>query len=632
VAQFSIYKIQQSDFKLFTVEKASSKFVEREEYFKFYINSLDLKLKALLESNIMSTFFDPDMMNINVESLFLDISKTSDEIMQLRYIDSSGMEKIRVDRESYGSIPYLVVSDKLQNKSNRYYFSEVMKLEKGKFWYSNIDLNIEHGKIEIPHKPVLRIGTPFYFKGKKVGILLINIFMEKFLKDLVHTTLYNIYMIDKDGYFIVHPDGASSWERYLDKDAGIKSLFPKYADKILSSDELRTDSFFSKRIFLNNKEQIRLIIVPKEQKIQERNRELLYDLLYVIIGVILLSFPMAYFLAKTPSRLKEEVDKMNKTLESRIKEKTLQLHELNENLEHKIVERTKEQDILLSLFDLSDAVLFKWNNDEHWSIASVSKSVEKLTGYAQEELLSSEVVYAKLIHKDDIERVTQELMDAIDKQQYFFTHNPYRIIDKDGKIKWILDNTVIVRNEENEITNFVGYLTDITELKESEIRLKHLSQTDQLTQINNRMQLDNILQDQYYRYHRNNEKCSVILIDIDYFKIVNDEFGHIAGDMILVEFANLLKSNIRKSDYLGRWGGEEFLIILPHTDLNQASIIAEKLRVEVEKFNFSIVEHKTASFGVSTFQKGMSVEDLIGEADKALYISKEGGRNRVSKN
>jgi diguanylate cyclase (GGDEF)-like protein/PAS domain S-box-containing protein len=540
------------------------------------------------------------------------------------------MEKIRIDRKSFASSPFLVISDKLQNKKDRYYFDAINKLKKDEFWYSDIDLNIEHGKIEIPIKPVLRLGTPFYHKNKKVGILIINIFMQNFLTTLLDTPLYNIYLIDKDGAIIIHTQGSANWEKYLKKKKSLKDFFPKEVDNILTHDELQTKTFYSKKIFLNNSQKSHLILEPKIEKLETENKKLLYIFIYIMIGVILLSLPIAYIISKTPARLKEEVDILNKDLERSIDKKTIELQELNNNLEDKVNQRTEEQNILLSLFDLSDAVLFKWNNDKIWSVASVTQSVNKLLGYDDTELLSHKIIYSSLIHPDDIKHVNEELNKAIEKKLYFFTHDPYRIITKDGQTKWILDSTVIVRDHDSNITSFVGYLTDISQLKLNEIKLKRLSQTDQLTQIDNRLQLDNLLQDQYYRFSRNHEKCSIILIDIDYFKSVNDDFGHIAGDMILVEFAKLIQSQIRQSDSLGRWGGEEFLIILPHTDLERAVVLAEKLRKAIEKFNFSIVEHKTASFGVAIFEKTMSVEELIDKADKALYKSKEEGRNRVT--
>jgi diguanylate cyclase (GGDEF)-like protein/PAS domain S-box-containing protein len=629
ITQFSIYKIHESNFKTFNVDKASYQFIEYEKFLKFYLHSLQLKLKVIEQSNVMSGAFDPQHIDLNTESLFLDISKTADEIMQLRFIDAQGQERIRVDRQKYGAIPYLVVSDKLQNKHNRYYFIEIMKRNQNEFWYSKLDLNIEHDTIEKPINPVLRIGTPMYHDGEKIGILIINIFMKDFLQTFVDSALFNVFIIDKEGAILAHTTHQECWSKYLDKNVSIHTFFPKESEQILNSDEVKTKTLYAKKIFLNNDEGIRIILQPKAPSLRQDHR-LIIEFLYVMLGVIAFSIPMAYFLARTPVKLKEEVDEMNTSLEKRVAQKTLELQHLNDHLEHKISERTREQDILLSLFDLSDAVLFKWNNDETWSVNSVSQSVQRLLGYSPDALLSHQIVYAKLIHPDDIERVEQEVHHAIENNSYFFTHQPYRIFTLEGEVKWILDNTVIVRDSENTIINFVGYLTDITALKKSEIKLKHLSQTDQLTQINNRMHLDNILQDQYYRFHRNHEKCSIILIDIDHFKSVNDEFGHIAGDMVLVEFANLLLSHIRQSDYFGRWGGEEFLVILPHTDMEQALLLAEKLRKKVEAFNFSIIEHKTASFGVSTFKKGMSVEELIDAADRALYLSKEQGRNRIN--
>jgi len=303
---------------------------------------------------------------------------------------------------------------------------------------------------------------------------------------------------------------------------------------------------------------------------------------------------------------------------------------LNALLEHKVKERVKEQESLLSLFNESDNVLFKWNNDENWSVSFVSQSVKKLLNYSKAEFENNSVDYASCIHPDDLKGVIKEIEIATSSEENFFAHQPYRIKTKDGDIKWILDNSVIIRDENGEITHYLGYLTDITELKDYQHKLEILSQTDQLTKVNNRLYIDEILQKQYYRFVRNQESCSVILIDIDYFKSVNDTYGHVVGDLVLVEFAKILSSHIRASDVVGRWGGEEFLIILPHTTAQKAKELAEKLRKLIESFNFSKVATKTASFGVAEFKSGMSIEQLIDKADKALYKSKENGRNQVN--
>jgi diguanylate cyclase (GGDEF)-like protein/PAS domain S-box-containing protein len=302
---------------------------------------------------------------------------------------------------------------------------------------------------------------------------------------------------------------------------------------------------------------------------------------------------------------------------------------LNASLEQTVKERVKETESLLALFNESDNVLFKWNNDAQWSVSFVSQSVSKLLGYSKSDFENNKINFVSCIHPDDTQAVMQEVKIATSTQNNFFSHKPYRIKTKDGNIKWILDNTVIIKDENGKTTHYLGYLSDITELKEYQKRLELLSQTDQLTKIKNRLYLDEILQQQYYKFLKNKEKCTLILVDIDYFKDVNDTYGHIIGDLVLVEFATILSTNIGDSNIVGRWGGEEFLIILPQTNITKAKELANKLRVLIENFTFTKVTNKTASFGVSEFQITMSIEESLDAADQALYKSKKNGRNQV---
>ncbi|MCM1991678.1 sensor domain-containing diguanylate cyclase [Oceanirhabdus seepicola] len=159
--------------------------------------------------------------------------------------------------------------------------------------------------------------------------------------------------------------------------------------------------------------------------------------------------------------------------------------------------------------------------------------------------------------------------------------------------------------------------------------LKRLCETDRLTNIYNRMMLDKILINQKNNYEGHNKNCSIIIVDIDHFKKVNDTYGHNVGDKVLCEIANLLKSNIRNTDVVGRWGGEEFLIICEDTDLSNGMILSESLRKEIQCYSFTGVNKLTASFGVSEFSNGVTIEQVIGKADKALYKAKTEGRNRV---
>ncbi|MEA3314796.1 MAG: ATP-binding protein [Campylobacterota bacterium] len=166
----------------------------------------------------------------------------------------------------------------------------------------------------------------------------------------------------------------------------------------------------------------------------------------------------------------DEIGELSNSIETMVKnllESQNKLSSFATSLEAEVKERTKEQEILLSIFDKGDSVLFKWNNDENWSVDSVSFSIEKLLGYTKENFINNNIVYSDCIYKDDLQRVKDEVVVAMSSGVSFFEHKPYRLLNKDNKIIWIHDNTIILRDEKtDEVTHFLGYLTDITELKE----------------------------------------------------------------------------------------------------------------------------------------------------------------------
>ncbi len=167
------------------------------------------------------------------------------------------------------------------------------------------------------------------------------------------------------------------------------------------------------------------------------------------------------------------------------------------------------------------------------------------------------------------------------------------------------------------------------ELEALNQKLQTLAKTDTLTQLYNRAKIDETLAIQLKDFHRNGRIFSVIMVDIDFFKQVNDEYGHLVGDTVLKTIANLLKKNIRETDVVGRWGGEEFLIICEATNKEGAFTLAENIRKIIEHYEFEAVGHKTASFGVAQIEKEFRVEDLIKAVDDALYEAKTSGRNKT---
>lgn len=159
--------------------------------------------------------------------------------------------------------------------------------------------------------------------------------------------------------------------------------------------------------------------------------------------------------------------------------------------------------------------------------------------------------------------------------------------------------------------------------------LHRSANNDYLTGLYNRRKISQVFTTEIWRSERYNRFLSIILIDIDDFKATNDTFGHNSGDTLLREIADAIRNTVRSTDYTGRWGGEEFLVICPETSASGASSLAEKIRAVIESRDFRNAGKKTASFGVTSYKDDKNIESLIKRADEALYTAKNNGKNRV---
>jgi len=176
---------------------------------------------------------------------------------------------------------------------------------------------------------------------------------------------------------------------------------------------------------------------------------------------------------------------------------------------------------------------------------------------------------------------------------------------------------------------YLHYATDVTKHKRMEKELRCLSVTDCLTNCYNRRFFMQKLEEEIERAKRNGNKFSLIMLDIDQFKSINDRFGHNAGDLVLKSMAEMIKNRIRKIDTLARWGGEEFVLLLPDTPVENAARLAEELRESLSRMDIQGVGRVTASFGVAGYCPGDSVDSLVNKADNMMYEAKAAGRNCV---
>jgi diguanylate cyclase (GGDEF)-like protein len=180
------------------------------------------------------------------------------------------------------------------------------------------------------------------------------------------------------------------------------------------------------------------------------------------------------------------------------------------------------------------------------------------------------------------------------------------------------------------VNPFASLLVAILLIQRMGVLQQKNASTDPLTGLLNRRASYQVLTREMERSTRYKKALSIILLDVDHFKKINDRYGHMTGDEVLKSLSKLIANTIRQADSLGRWGGEEFLLILPETDSESARLSAERICSLIRESQFGKVEHVTASFGVSTFQSDWGLEELFHHADLAMYQAKHSGRDQVS--
>jgi diguanylate cyclase (GGDEF)-like protein/PAS domain S-box-containing protein len=261
------------------------------------------------------------------------------------------------------------------------------------------------------------------------------------------------------------------------------------------------------------------------------------------------------------------------------------------------------------------------NTDQTGKVTKVSSAFCEQTGYSREQLITGKLQClltqenSALVLQQRYQEARQKGFVSVETQE----KNAY------GGLYWV---KLQIEPQYDGNGNLIGY-TEIREDISTQKKLEELWMTDQLTGLFNRSRLDELFDAELRRANRYGTHFSILLLDIDHFKQINDTHGHLVGDDVLYAAAKLLQENIRDVDILGRWGGEEFLFILPNTNQSEALILAEKLRNTLRDHPFTPVNKLTASIGISSFIAGVDADELFKRADDALYRAKAKGRDRV---
>ena len=329
--------------------------------------------------------------------------------------------------------------------------------------------------------------------------------------------------------------------------------------------------------------------------------------------------------AMKPIDLYQLIESIIKAMEPIILKR--QLIELNSSLKSKIEQEVNK---IKSILDAQDNIIIVTNKEE---ITNVNKKFLDFFGIGNFDDFISTKKNIFDFFEEEFGFISKE---QIDKQDSWIEYiQDLQEIDRIVKIKTTLGEekifTIHVDYYEQQDDYYVFSLTDITKFKEKSNILEYQASHDKLTGLFNRNKFDEIFAKEIKRTKRYKNELSVIIFDIDNFKMVNDTYGHQIGDEVLKEISKIALDSVREQDITTRWGGEEFFILLPQTNLSGAVIVANKIRISTQNHIFTEKSLKiTASFGVAQFCiENDDEKTIITRADELLYEAKRTGKNKV---
>lgn len=445
-------------------------------------------------------------------------------------------------------------------------------------------------------------------------------------------------IIDLDGKIIGHTDKMlvgkfiSDKERieYLEKSLKPLAVQNKEDKKFLHNNKY-IDII---RVIYNGKQHIGFVHIRIDQSIRQKNIDniILKGILFTLVSVfisILFAFLLANSLTRHLSRLvvtmKKVIDgdKNAKADEDGSKEISELSHEFNSLIRSLSSSEKLNQKLSLAVEQSQNSIVI---TDLEGNIEYVNTMFTKVTGYTKDEALGQN---PRILKSDETPQSTyKEMWETLQCGNIWLGELINRRKDNSLYTEWA--TITPVKQDDGTISNYVAIKEDITEKKKVAAHIENLANFDQLTGLPNRYMLDHRVTYLLDMAERNNEPLTVMFLDLDHFKNINDSLGHTIGDYVLIEMAKRITKTIRKVDTVSRLGGDEFIILFPNTDSNAAMHIATKLITEISK-NSMIKHHEltiTPSIGIAIYPNdGKDFETLLKNADTAMYMVKNDSRN-----
>ena len=429
---FSIYMLHvrisaQETLKHFKNNTIQDSF-QKQRYLDNFLSRSSNLIKAISKNQEFISFVKNGKNKKIAEDLLYSMIKVDKSYMQLRYIDNNGNEVIRFDRANINSAVKKQIN--LQNKSKRYYCKKCATLHQNDIWFSNIDLNVEHGKIEKPIKPVIRVAVSVFNKKKYLGFLILNVFMKHYLNDLTNSSIFDLYLCDKSGNFLISKNSEDNWSKYLDKKINALDYFN------IKKENFAKDTFFSKEhryyiktLKISGFNDMKLIYFENLKQKEITKKLIERRVLITVLFAILISFPFAYLVSIPISKLydsleeeAEDIARQANNLEIRVQEEIAKNRAKDRLLEN----QTK----LAALGEMIGNIAHQWRHP----ITRLSLIMQNLKSLYDNKKITPEL----------FDRYYKNSLDQIDYMSQ--TIEDFRNFYKEDKEKSLFDPAVAIGN------------------------------------------------------------------------------------------------------------------------------------------------------------------------------------------
>ncbi|MFT5697577.1 MAG: diguanylate cyclase (GGDEF)-like protein/PAS domain S-box-containing protein [Desulforhopalus sp.] len=625
-----LYIVAQLEYQRMTAVKAKEH-LGNMELLQFVIRhdleALASDLLLLANNESLERYFEDSSVE-NLESLserFKNFTRDKKIYSQVRYVDLKGHEVVRINMN--GIRAEIVKSEDLQDKSKRYYIQKTIEQNWGEVFVSPLDLNVEKGEVARPYFPVMRVGSPVVDKyGDKKGVVLLNFGAETILdrysqafpeQDVTHFSFLN-----KNGYWLRSGNPEDEWGFMFGNEVTLKLRKPKLWAEVEKGEggQVRMDDGLYTYITIHAEDEIKKNMIFSDPNFHGINHSHENDkvIWHLVLHVPKDELSFIFFLknyshlfwlfplllcASIAGTLHLAIIRANKDINDR----TLKL--LSTGLEQ------SPAAVVITAID--------------GSIQYVNPKFMQMSGYDCDFVLGENPRIFKSgtttadTYKDLWQTVLQGKVWTGTFENKKDNHESY----------FVSASISPIFNRIGDITGFIAIQEDITEKKRLQEELEKLATTDALTGVFNRSHFMNRFTQEMTRSIRYDQALTVLAFDLDFFKKINDTYGHHGGDMALQAFTDVVRKELRKSDFFGRMGGEEFCAVLVQTGKDGALLLAERLRLAVELMRVPCdgeLIKVTTSIGVAQWSgTDMQTEDLLKRADRALYAAKGAGRNQV---